>query len=135
MKIVLAADGSRFTGRAVGFLLKQEWMHRREVVVVNVQVPVTSLSLGKTELAARYQAQAEAVLKRVERLIKRHKIACRGVWAVGVPAAEIVKLAKKEKAQFIVMGTRGRSALAGAIMGSVAQGVVSASAMPVLLVK
>lgn len=141
MKIVLAADGSRFTGRAVSYLLKQgALVHGRgsEIVVVNVQVPASSgLSsmLERKDLAAHYEAEAQAVLKPVERLLKRNKIACRAVWKVGHPAAEIVKLAKKEKAQLIAMGTRGRGALGRVFMGSVAQEVVSDSSVPVLLVR
>jgi hypothetical protein len=87
MKIVLAADGSRFTTRAVAFVVKQEWMHRAasEIIAVNVQVRLTSRLLGMRELDAYYKAEAEAVLKPVERLLKRHTIACRSVWRVGPP--------------------------------------------------
>jgi nucleotide-binding universal stress UspA family protein len=87
------------------------------------------------DLAAHYEAQAQAVLKPVERLLNRHKIACRGVWMAGHPAAEIVKVAKKERAHLIAMGTRGRGALGRVFMGSVAQEVVSTSPVPVLLVR
>jgi nucleotide-binding universal stress UspA family protein len=135
MKIVLAADGSKFTTKALAFLLAQAWVHEREIIAVNVQLRLTSRSLAQRELAAHYKAEAEAVLKPVERLLKRHRIAYRCVWMVGYPAEEIVKLAKKEKAQMIVMGTRGRSAIGSVFMGSVAQGVVSLSTVPVLLVK
>jgi nucleotide-binding universal stress UspA family protein len=135
MKIIVPADGSKFTRNAIAFLLQQDWAHAGEIVVINVQVRLTSRSLGQRELAAHYELEAQAVLKPVERLLKRHKVASRAVWVVGQPAVEIVKLAKKERAQLIVMGTRGRGAIAGVFMGSVAQGVVSTSPVPVLLVK
>ena len=138
MKIVLAADGSKFTGKAVAFLLKQEdWAYNRanEIIVVNVQARLTSRSLVLSELAAFYKAEAEAVLRPVERMLRRHKVVYRSVWAVGYPAKEIVGLAKREKAQLIVMGTRGRSKFGRVFMGSVAQEVVSASTVPVVLVK
>lgn len=138
MTIILAADGSRFTMKAVAFLLKQrQWAHdsANEIVVINVQVRLISRSLPRSVLAAYYKDVAQAALQPVERLLARHRVACRSVWTIGYPATEIVKLAKKENAQLIVMGTRGRSTLGRVFMGSVAQGVVSASEVPVLLVK
>jgi len=137
VKMVLAADGSRHTGKALAWLLKQEWVHGRsvEVLVLNVQVPEASGLVAKRDLAAHYEAEASAVLDPIERQLKRHRIARRAVRALGDPAAEIVKLAKKEGAQMIVMGTRGRTALKSVFMGSVAQAVVSTSPVPVLLVK
>src|SRR5262245_14141154 len=137
MKIVLAADGSKFTSKAVAFLLNQEqWAYdpANEIIVLNVQYRLTSRSLVKSELADFYKHEAEAVLNPVERLLSRNKVAHRSLWLVGHPAAEIVKLAKKEKAKLIVMGTRGRTTLGRMFMGSVAQEVVAASPVPVMLV-
>jgi nucleotide-binding universal stress UspA family protein len=52
----------------------------------------------------------------------------------GAPAEEILRAAKREKVHQIVMGTHGRGLLGQAVMGSVAQRVVSQSPVPVLLV-
>jgi nucleotide-binding universal stress UspA family protein len=54
---------------------------------------------------------------------------------VGNPGQEIVKIAKKEKAHLIVMGTHGHGLLGRALMGSVAQNVMTECEIPVLLVK
>jgi nucleotide-binding universal stress UspA family protein len=141
MKIVLAADGSRFTKKALAFIMKHESLvHERgsEVIVVNVQVraaPGVGALVGARDLSAHYKAEAEAVLKPVERLLKRHDIAHRSLWVAGHPAAEIVKVAQKERAELIAMGTRGRGALGRVFMGSVAQEVVSSAKVPVLLVR
>ena len=135
MKIILAADGSKFTRKAIAFLLNQEpWVCEgaNEIVVLNVQVRLTSRAVIP---AAYYKDEAQAVLNPVDRLLTRHNVAHRNVWKVGYPATEIVKLTRKERAQLIVMGTRGRSTLGRVFMGSVAQEVVSASTVPVLLVK
>ena len=48
---------------------------------------------------------------------------------------EIVRAAKREKCQLVVMGTHGHGLLGRALMGSVAQTVVTDSEVPVLLVK
>ncbi len=54
---------------------------------------------------------------------------------VGNPAEEIVKIAEKENANMIAVGTRGRSRIKKILLGSVAEGVVRLSKIPVLVVK
>jgi nucleotide-binding universal stress UspA family protein len=49
--------------------------------------------------------------------------------------AEIVKAAKRCKAQMIVMGTHGHGVIGRMLMGSVTQRVVTESMIPVLLIK
>ncbi len=52
----------------------------------------------------------------------------------GLPAAQIVHLAEKEKVDLIVMGTHGRSGLTRLMLGSVADKVVRSATCPVLTV-
>ena len=53
----------------------------------------------------------------------------------GVPATEIVRYAKAEDMDLIVMGTHGRGFVAHAVMGSVAEKVVRTAPCPVLTVR
>jgi len=53
----------------------------------------------------------------------------------GTPASRIVEVAHERDARLIVMGTRGRSALSGILLGSNANRVVQLSRVPVTLVK
>jgi nucleotide-binding universal stress UspA family protein len=53
----------------------------------------------------------------------------------GNVANEIITLANKEKFDLIIMGSKGRSGIVDAIMGSVAQKVSNAAKQPVLLIK
>lgn len=57
------------------------------------------------------------------------------VLVVGTPASRIVEVAREQRAKMIVMGTRGRSALSGILLGSNANRVVHLSTVPVTLVK
>jgi nucleotide-binding universal stress UspA family protein len=57
------------------------------------------------------------------------------VLVVGTPAPRIVEVAAEHGAKMIVMGTRGRSALSGILLGSNANRVVHLSTIPVTLVK
>jgi nucleotide-binding universal stress UspA family protein len=54
---------------------------------------------------------------------------------VGSPPMELLAAAKKEKSELIVMGTHGHGIIGRALMGSVAQRVVTDSTVPILLVK
>jgi nucleotide-binding universal stress UspA family protein len=54
---------------------------------------------------------------------------------IGSPATAIVEMARRENAQFIVMGTHGRTGLSRLLMGSVAEEVVRKAECPVLIVK
>jgi nucleotide-binding universal stress UspA family protein len=140
MKILLAADGSKFTKKALAFLVTHETLcgPSDELLVLNVQPPMPArvkTMVGSSAVRDYQEEEARKVLDPIERFLKRHKIPFRTSWAVGSPHAELLAAAKKEKAQLIVMGTHGHGLLGRALMGSVAQRVVSDCDMPVLLVK
>jgi nucleotide-binding universal stress UspA family protein len=54
--------------------------------------------------------------------------------AIGDPAEQILAFATAEKADLIVLGSRGHGRLAGLLLGSVAQKVVAHASCPVLVV-
>ncbi len=62
-------------------------------------------------------------------------ISTTGTVLEGVPPFEIVRYAKEVGAGAIVMGTHGRSGLKHFFMGSVAEGVLRASEIPVITVR
>lgn len=53
----------------------------------------------------------------------------------GDPVDEILSFADNEGTDLIVMGSRGRGALAGALLGSVSSGVAQHASVPVLIAK
>jgi len=57
-----------------------------------------------------------------------------GVLAHGDPSQEILRVAKTQKADLIVMATHGRCGLSRVLLGSVAEKVVRLSPVPVLTV-
>ncbi|WP_397408382.1 universal stress protein [Polaromonas sp.] len=140
MKVLFAADGSKYTKKALAFLVTHESLAgpEDEVVVLNVQPPVpprVKTMVGASTVNAYYEDEAKKVLDPIERFLKRHKLQYRTIWVAGSPAAEVISAAKREKAHMIVMGTHGHGILGRAVMGSVAQRVVTDSEIPVLLVK
>ena len=140
MKILFAADGSQFTKKALAFLVTHESLLSpdTEVVVVNIQPAVSPRVRAMAGAGMVYQWQkddAMAVLEPIEKFLLRHKIHPKSKWAVGGAAALLVRYAEKEKADMIVMGTHGHGLLGRALLGSVAQRVVTDAHIPVLLVK
>lgn len=140
MKLVLAADGSKFTKKALAFLVNHESMAGPddELLVLHVQPavpPRVKTMVGSAVVAQYYKEEAEKVLKPIEVFLKRHPVNFKMRWVVGSPVAEILATAKAENAHLIVMGTHGHGLIGRALMGSVAQRVVAECDVPVLLVK
>jgi nucleotide-binding universal stress UspA family protein len=140
MKVLFAADGSKYTKKALAFLVTHESLAgpEDEVVVLNVQPPVpggVKTLVGAANINAYHRDEAQKVLAPIERYLQRRKLQFRASWVLGSPTAEILRAAKREKAHLIVMGTQGHGLFGRALMGSVAQRVVTDSEIPVLLVK
>ncbi|MDP1968900.1 MAG: universal stress protein [Burkholderiaceae bacterium] len=140
MKILLAADGSKFTKKALAFLMTHEGLAgpTDELVVLHVQAPVPSRVaklLGTAAIKDYHADEAAKVLGPIERFLARHPVRSRCTWKVGIAADEIVSTAKSEKAHMIVMGTHGHGLVGRALLGSVAQKVVTQCDIPLLLVK
>jgi nucleotide-binding universal stress UspA family protein len=140
MKILLAADGSDYTKKAAAFLVTHERLASPddELVVLHVQSavpPRVKTMLGASAIRSYHSDEAAKVLAPLERFLKRHNLNFRTIWVVGSPAVEVVRVAKQEGVHMIVMGTHGHGVIGRALMGSVAQNVVSECDIPVLLVK
>jgi nucleotide-binding universal stress UspA family protein len=140
MKILLAADGSPFTTKAVEFLVTHEGLcgPNGELIVLNVQPPVppgVKGMVGADQVTGYHREEAEKVLEPIKTFLGGYKIPFRCVWVVGSAAEEISKMAQTEKADLVAMGTHGYGLVGRFVMGSVAQRVIVQCETPVLLVK
>ena len=140
MRIVLAADGSKFTKKALAFLAANESLcgPADKLAVINVQYPIpprVRSAVGAAVVNSYHQDEAAKVLGPIEKLLARKDLDWTCEWRVGDPAQQIVQAAHKHKAHMIVMGTHGYGALGRAVLGSVAQRVLHDADVPVLLVK
>jgi len=55
--------------------------------------------------------------------------------AEGVPAEEVLRVARRQRADLLVLGTHGRTGLRRALMGSVAERIVRQARCPLLTVR
>jgi len=107
-------------------------------MVFNVQplLPVHVRNmLGLPETAAYHRGKGNKVLDPIKKFLDKHALNYCCMSVVGPPVEEILKMASKEKSQLIVTGTRGHGIAGRALIGSIAQHVVSDCDIPVLLVK
>ena len=140
MKILLPVDGSPYTKKALAFLVTHEQLcgPDDELVVLHVQVPMphrVKTMVGASAVNNYHEQEALRVLAPIEKFLDRHQLHYKARWVLGSAAHEIVKASEKEGAHMIVMGTHGHGLLGRAMMGSVAQRVVTDSPVPVLLVR
>jgi nucleotide-binding universal stress UspA family protein len=84
---------------------------------------------GQFEAAARKGLSSFLTTEDIARLRPEYAV------RVGTPAEEIVRYADFCDVDLIIMGTHGRTGLAHALMGSVAEQVVRVAPCPVLLVR
>jgi nucleotide-binding universal stress UspA family protein len=140
MKVLLAADGSKLTKKALAFLVTHEDLcgPEDELVVLHVQPPMpprVKTLAGAAAIAGYHKEEAGKVLDPIKHFLDRHDIRYTCSWSIGPVVGKILDTAKREKVHMIVMGTHGHGLLGRALMGSVAQRVVTGCDVPVLLVK
>lgn len=110
--------------------------HGAEVVVAHV-IPPPSPAYSEADVA--FEQPSVTPLEDLE-LLRKHYISENGVpirYLVdqGDAGSVIVRLAEKEHASLIVMGTHGRKGIGRLVMGSVAEHVIRRAKCPVMTVK
>jgi len=79
---------------------------------------------------------AEEYAKEIKKICKENDVPSKILVTSGHPAEEIIKEAESSKADLIVMGSHGRSALAAAFLGSVTYSIIHhETKIPVLVVR
>lgn len=142
MKILVAVDGSKPSLDAVQLLIDHaDWYREKpQVELVTVHLPVPKLpgmgaAVGKSQIEQYYQQEGEAQLAAAKRKLDAAKLGYEARVLVGPVAETLVKHAKDRRCDLIYIGTRGRSELGKALLGSTATKVLHISDIPVLLVK
>lgn len=140
MKILLAVDGSETGLSAVRHVvaLSKSLNAPPAITLLYADPPLmksVQLELGTAGVDKYHADNGELALKKARAALKRAGLAFIERLVVGEPAATIVKQAKSGRADLIVMGTHGRSALKSLIVGSVARKVIATSTTPVTVVR
>jgi nucleotide-binding universal stress UspA family protein len=142
MKILVATDGSKHALHAVKYAARLSRLLRSTsnvITLISVHDDVGLRSaksfVGREKVADYLRDLSEKELKAARRLLDtagvRHDIVIR----TGHVAREIIACANTGKYDMIVMGAKGRSAIADLLLGSVSQRVLATARQPVVLVK
>lgn len=141
LKLLIAVDGSEPAQRAIeaaGKLARQT--SGAEVVLLNVSDGPSyygELPPFDYESLERLQrVQQEQLLDAALAHARQCGLSSASTQsAVGLAAQEIVRVAEERGVDQIIMGSRGRSAIGGLLLGSVAQRVIHLAKVPVLVVR
>lgn len=145
-RILAAVDGSDTAMKAVDWAAVLAAKHGAALDLVAVVSDPVSADPGLSDYAraehirepaaALANAAADNILRRArERASAAGARTISVVAEVGDPATRLVEAARVSKADMIVVGHRGHGRLAGLLIGSVAQKLVSHAPCPVLVVR
>jgi nucleotide-binding universal stress UspA family protein len=142
MKILVATDGSKNALRAVKYaadLLAKCTDQSKSITLMSVHDDAAlrhaKAFVGKEAVADYLRELSEKELKPAMKSLDTQGVRHDMVMLVGNVSQEIVAQAQKGKYDMIVLGSKGRSAIADMLLGSVAQRVLTQAKQPVLLVK
>jgi nucleotide-binding universal stress UspA family protein len=144
-RILVPTDGSKTAQKAARYGIDLAKKLKASVTVLSVidqrsyvgqTVPAEITAMHVLKPIEDYlQEAAEGYAGEIKKLCDRNGVQSKAVISKGHPVEEIVKEAKKSRADLIVMGSHGRSALAAAVLGSIAYGVIHKDTkIPVLVV-
>ena len=144
--ILVASDGSKTSQKAANYAVDLAKQLRASIIALSVidkrmfmaqTVPESKTLRHVAETAEDYLTEvAESYVGEIRKLCNKSHVSCQVSVRMGYPSEEIVKEAKKTKADLIVLGSRGRSALSATVLGSVSYGVIhDGKSIPVLLVR
>lgn len=136
-KILLGYDGSPHANRALIVALNLAQKCKAEIAAVSIaHLPDFAGTRdevnGVLEDAQNFFAKA---LEQAKELASRQGITLNTKIIPGHPADKLVRLAKEEGYDLIVLGARGLSGIKRLILGSVSEAVVRLASCPVLIVK
>jgi nucleotide-binding universal stress UspA family protein len=142
LKFLVPVDGSAASGRAIEQLITTLAWYREtpEVHLLNVQAPLPaggriSSFIGHEQIAQYHQDEGVAALAPARQKLDAAGISYHYHIGVGEVVDVIMQYVKDKRCDQIVMGTRGMSGVSSIVLGSVANKVLHAASVPVLLLR
>ncbi len=137
-KILFPTDFSESAENASQYAISMAEKFGSKIFVVHVVEPFTYTSDLGIDMGDQFQvmeATAKRFLEDVVTSIREKNIDVQGILLTGAPFVEIIKFAKQEQVNLIIMATHGRTGIEHILLGSTAEKVVRKSPCPVLTVK
>ncbi len=145
-RILIATDGSALSRKATEEGIALAKSVGASVVGFHARMPVlipyyTDLALVMPQKAADLMEKkaldaAKRYLRKMEDLAKKSGVAFKGVHVIdAAPADAIIRVAKKEKCELIVMASHGRRGISRLLLGSETNHVLAHARLPVLVIR
>jgi nucleotide-binding universal stress UspA family protein len=140
-KILVPTDFSDLSLEAVHYAMSLSEMYGADLVLFHTVDDAPVLAFQTMEITSEFVLDdtAKTAERHLEEFARSHDIRSHYGLTLAVrrgnPYDEITRYAKEENVDLIVMATHGRTGLAHALLGSVAEKVVQHADIPVLTIK
>ncbi len=140
MKILIPLDGSANANKALDYVLANIHNYKQipQLLLLNVQWKVDSgnvkLFINQDTINDYYREQGMADLAHARAALDAAKLPYQYHISIGSPAEAILQYAQEQTVDMLVMGKQGQGGLRSLLVGSVANKVVHAASLPVLLI-
>lgn len=141
-RILVGLDGSEYSMKALDFAIDIAKRYQSQLVLVHVVMrqiyainPPEAGILAGTAIVRELETEGRAILVKGEETAKAHGVPVEARLRQGVPAEELLHAAADEKADLIVLGSRGLSQVKAFLLGSVSDKVSHHAKCPTLIVR
>jgi nucleotide-binding universal stress UspA family protein len=131
-RIVVCYDGSDHSKKALEIAVDLAKRYGAEIIVITVVDIASSTDPSVIKIAEDVAGQ---ISSEASEKLSKEGVEHSSIIRHGDPGVEIVKAAEENKADLIVVGSRGLLTLRRLILGSVSRKVINKSKIPVLVVK
>lgn len=139
-KILIAVDLSESSAAVINKGIELAIKMNASVKLISI-VPIyvdylqSQMVLIPTQWDSIYTAQKEAAIKELTLVKEKHsEVEIEISVEIGNPKYDVIEQAKKEEANYMVVGTHGRTGWSHALIGSTAEYIIRHSSIPVLVV-
>ena len=142
-RVLHPTDFSKASNAAFARSLAEARESGGQLVLVHVMSPVIPMGAGEgyispsvyDQMSQSARAWAQKQMDRLLAKAKTARVRARGMLLEGMAHEQIVRAARRQRADLIVMGTHGRTGMARFFLGSVAARVAATASCPVLTVR
>lgn len=141
-RILVGLDGSDYSLRALDFAIDLAKKYQSELVLVHVVMrqiyainPPEAGILAGTAIVRELETEGKTILAQGEEKVKAQGLPVEARLRQGVPAEELLRAAADEKADLMVLGSRGLSQVRAFLLGSVSDKVSHHAKCPTLIVR
>jgi len=148
-KIVVACDLSKYAQQVMNYAASVAYQLKSDLIVANIinqrdieaieYVAVKALMVDKTITKEKYIQQfQEDRFERLRILIEkteRPNLFRKKIIMIGVPFQALIDVVQKEKANLVIIGSKGRSSIKDVLIGSTAERMIRFCPIPLLIVR